>query len=708
VDLPRFGLMEGLRRTFRILTFAVCTSGFAAMMLTGELGFLEHAAVFSSLIVGWFWGGRLSKIPRAAGVATAFIIAILFLSVIGLFFFNRSFVATTIGFLVYVQAVRILFLSEMRHHLQVYLISLASVLAATILTFSPLFLFSFLVYLFLATGAMITYNFIQNIESNNRLRERGESFPVDLKKSSLFTITAAVTSFILIASAVLFLFFPRISAGFLPSELVEPVRVSGLSKNVELGEVGSLKVSSAVVMRVVVDRAEMERAGVKDVYLRGTAFDLFDGRYWEKSNYRQQVLRRIGMSFFRDGEVSGTTVDQEFFLEPTDGRVLFSITEPVSFEGPFFNLLEDRYGTVETRRFFNDKLRYRVRSAIDPDRVKETYLTPGETKAYLQLPSGIDRRIRPLVDDITDGVEGDEMKAERIKDHLIGNLSYDMDPGDVGEDPLADFLFVNRKGYCEHFATAMVVMLRSAGIRSRLVTGFLAGDYNEYGSFYTVRASDAHAWVEAYFDGTGWVTLDPTPPAGLVLLKEVSAVGRFIENLKMKWNIYIVNYEMIDQMEMIRDVRDVSIKGRDSVSDLRERSGGWISRLKEEGRAFFIPVIGVTVILIISIIVYVVVSFMSSKNSISKKGGEGAVRAYFKALDLLSKRGVSRGKSMTPEEFSDQVRGRLPRLGEDFSNLNRAYQAERFGDVEPNGKTTDDALSSLAKIRYKLRGRGGK
>ncbi|MBN1572964.1 MAG: DUF3488 domain-containing protein [Deltaproteobacteria bacterium] len=700
--------MEGLRRTFKILTFAVCTSGFAAMLFTGELGLLEHAAIFSSLIVGWFWGERLSKIPRAAGVATASIIAILFLSVIGLFFFHRSFVTTTISFLIYVQAVRILFLSEMRHHLQVYMISLASVLAATILTFSPLFLLSFLVYLFLATGTMITYNFIQNIESNNRLRNREDDFPVDLKGSSLLTIAAATTSFILIFSAFLFIFFPRISAGFLPSELVEPVRVSGFSKNVELGEVGSLKVSSAVVMRVVVDKGEMEKAGVKDVYLRGTAFDVFDGRYWEKTDYRKNVMRRIGMTFISGGEVSGTTVNQEFFLEPTDGRVLFSMTEPVSFEGPFFNLLEDRYGTVETRRFFNDKLRYRVRSVINPVRVKETYLTPGETKAYLQLPGNIDGRIRPLVDEITEGAETDEIEAERIKDYLLNNLSYDLDPGDAGDDPLAAFLFVNKKGYCEHFATAMVMMLRSAGIRSRLVTGFLAGDYNEYGSFYTVRASDAHAWVEAYFKGKGWVTLDPTPPAGLVMLKEVSAIGRLFENLKMKWNIYIVNYEMIDQMEMIKDVRDISIKGRNSVSDLREKTGGWISGMKEEGRAFLLPIIGVVIIFIVAIIVYVVVSFVFSKDSFSKRKGEGAVRAYLDALNLLSKKGVSRDRLMTPGEFGDLVKERLPDLEDDFSSLNGAYLAERFGDVEPYGETTEDALRSLANIRERLKWSGGK
>jgi hypothetical protein len=703
-------MMEDLRRTFKILTYAVCTSGFAAMLLTGKLGPFEHLVIFSSLIIGWFWGEELSNIPRATRVATATIVTILILSAIGFIFFKRSFVTTTISFLIYVQAVRILFLSEMRHHLQVYLISLASVLAATILTFSPLFLISFVVYLFLVTGAMITHNFIDNIEVN--IAEKGESGegaePPLLRRGHLpiFPITVASSSFILLAATVLFIFFPRISAGYLPSELVEPVRISGFSKNVELGEVGTLKVSSAVVMRIVVDREEIERAGAKNIYIRGTAFDTFDGRYWEKSNNRRQAMRRVGRSFLSEKKLSGAGVDQEYFVEPNDNRVLFAISEPVSFEGPFINLFVDDYGTVETRRYFNDKLRYRVTSIISPTSVRSVPLTLHEKKIYLTLPRDLDGRIKPLVDRLTTGAVTDTEKAERIRDYLLNNLSYDLDPGDVGEDPLADFLFVNRKGYCEHFATAMVIMLRNAGIRSRLVTGFLAGNYNDYGSFYTIRASDAHAWVEAYFEGVGWTILDPTPPAGLVTLKEVSALASFVENLKMKWNIYIVNFEMSDQMEMMREVRDVSIQSRNRVSDLKKRTGSWVSDLKEGGRAFLLPVLGIVGIFILFLVLYILKAFFSSRGDLYKGAREGAAKAYMKALSLLDKKGVRRERSMTPGEFSDIVRKRIPRLADDFSRLNRAYLAERFGEKEPYGDTTEEAFGSLKRIVEKLK-RGG-
>src|SRR5213079_3163916 len=84
-----------------------------------------------------------------------------------------------------------------------------------------------------------------------------------------------------------------------------------------------------------------------------------------------------------------------------------------------------------------------------------------------------------------------------------------------GRDPLADFLFNVKVGHCEYFATAMAVMLRTRGIGSRVVNGFLPGEYNQAAGAFTVRQSDAHSWVEVYFpQADSWITFDPTPPAG--------------------------------------------------------------------------------------------------------------------------------------------------------------------------------------------------
>ena len=103
--------------------------------------------------------------------------------------------------------------------------------------------------------------------------------------------------------------------------------------------------------------------------------------------------------------------------------------------------------------------------------------------------------------------------ASRIQERLHREFVYSLDAGNLAvRDPLANFLFVTKRGYCEYFASAMAVMLRTQGIPSRVVTGFQSGYFNDVSGSWVMRASDAHAWVEAWIEGRGWVTFDPTPP----------------------------------------------------------------------------------------------------------------------------------------------------------------------------------------------------
>src|SRR5207247_2605025 len=112
---------------------------------------------------------------------------------------------------------------------------------------------------------------------------------------------------------------------------------------------------------------------------------------------------------------------------------------------------------------------------------------------------------------ITNNGRNNYERAIAIKHYLEDNYAYSTtDLPQSEDDPVSAFLFEKKRGHCEYFATSMALLLRSAGIPSRLVNGFLEGEYNELGDFYVVRQSDAHSWVEVYFDGS-WVLFDPSP-----------------------------------------------------------------------------------------------------------------------------------------------------------------------------------------------------
>ena len=129
---------------------------------------------------------------------------------------------------------------------------------------------------------------------------------------------------------------------------------------------------------------------------------------------------------------------------------------------------------------------------------------------------------------------------------LRAGYTYSLEtPNREPADPLAYFLFTSRKGYCEYFASAMAVMLRSLGVPARLATGFQSGIYNPITELWLVRASDAHTWVEAWIAGHGWTTFDPTPPdtapPGLSL---AAKVGLYLDAAQTFWQEWVVSYDI--------------------------------------------------------------------------------------------------------------------------------------------------------------------
>ncbi|TVX88392.1 transglutaminase-like domain-containing protein [Paenibacillus agilis] len=148
-------------------------------------------------------------------------------------------------------------------------------------------------------------------------------------------------------------------------------------------------------------------------------------------------------------------------------------------------------------------------AADDPEDVKRT---------YTELPENLPNRITELTAKLIEGASNRYERVERVQRYLLENYVYTTEATSVpeGETDFVDhFLFEQRQGYCVHFSTAMAVMLRTQGIPTRWVKGFAPGEPEADGT-YTVRHSDAHAWVEVYMPEVGWVPFDPTPARGIV------------------------------------------------------------------------------------------------------------------------------------------------------------------------------------------------
>ena len=175
----------------------------------------------------------------------------------------------------------------------------------------------------------------------------------------------------------------------------------------------------------------------------------------------------------------------------------------------------------------------------------------------------LDRVHDYLAREVTAGSVDEYDAARKLNAFLSSQFRYTLSKPETARDPLEEFLFVRRSGNCEYFAAALAVMLRAVDVPSRVVGGFQRGEWNPYGRYFMVRLSDAHAWVEAYFDGPGWVTLDPSPRVSAQAIAPPSPLALYLDAARMRWYRYVVNWSLQDQRlfasTVHRQARHVSV-----------------------------------------------------------------------------------------------------------------------------------------------------
>ena len=207
---------------------------------------------------------------------------------------------------------------------------------------------------------------------------------------------------------------------------------------------------------------------------------------------------------------------QDVYLDPIGTDIIFAAPRPLRLDVRAGAINLDDMGTVSVPTEAA-RLHYVVDSELEVPPPPGTRvsaagaaLVDNERERFLQLPNmppDIARLAREVTATSRDPLEA----ANRLTLFLATNYTYSLSKKETNRNPLQEFLFHRKSGNCEYFSAALAVMLRSLGIPARVVGGFQRGEWNPYGRYFMVRLSDAHAWVEAYFDGLGWVTFDPSP-----------------------------------------------------------------------------------------------------------------------------------------------------------------------------------------------------
>ena len=371
----------------------------------------------------------------------------------------------------------------------------------------------------------------------------------------------------------LFLLFPRFAPLWgTPSDAM--TGRTGLSNTMTVGTIAELALDDSIAARIRFD--DNRAPPPSQLYFRGPVLAQFDGREW--TPLAPWARGGQGGANLR---VSGDPVRYEITLEPNSRPWLLTLdAAPRAPEAPGLEVT----GTPDLQWIANrpvtDLLRYRAES-YPRFQSGPVQRRGGQLQAYVALPPGANPRTAELAaqmraDPALAGAATPAFVQAALRRLSTGGYTYTLAPGLYGNDTADQFWFDSKEGFCEHIASAFVVLMRNLGIPSRIVTGYQGAERNSVDNYWVIRQSDAHAWAEVWEEGSGWVRVDPTasvapgrvgqqqrlvPQPGLfagaigamspTLLQNVRAAWEAVNN---GWNQWVLNYTQSRQLNLLKNI----------------------------------------------------------------------------------------------------------------------------------------------------------
>lgn len=725
-------------RFFRGSLFFLIFTSVATLISTGKLDPVTSVLVVAAMLYKGFRWWRGSGAELSHGAATWLVASYLLFFPLDILIFSRGFVenstnpalyATLLGavhFLLFVMLVRLYSATTDRDALFLTMLAFAAILASAILTVDTSFLGLFFIFVLFGVATFVGMELRRGGRSaiSATLQPGGEK---KLTKALSIAALSVAAGSVVIGSA-LFFFFPRFSAGYMGRTGLQPSLMTGFTDDVELGQIGEIKKNSQVVMRVQTGRP-IDYAMLR---WRGIALSNFDGKRWTAPhrNPSTQLPNGEGWIYVADpaqkANYRPAYLPYTVQMQPMASDALFAPSDVVSLKGSFsgegsnsaFAMRHTYVWLDDTGSLFNpfhnySPLRYAGLSRlpiVDPVKLRaaSSDYPPEIQSRYLQLPL-LDSRIPELARSATARARTPYDKAVAIENFLRTRYKYTLNlMGKPGDDALSHFLFETKAGHCEYFASAMAIMLRTLGIPTREVNGFLPGEYNDLAGDYIVRASDAHSWVEVYFPEHGWATFDPTP----AVMEEsgvLSRLGLYIDWMQVAWSDWVINYDFAHQVQMAQGLQRNSHNWRETArkwwAHSQRKSKRWMAiwLASHEWLGMIVPV---GLIFVLAILRYGLIDkfvrrvrlYWQLRTPESARANPLlASRLYAEFLRLLRARGFARKASQTALEFAVEVEAGLrgSELVPAVREFTEVYAHARFGGVACDTQRMGSLLETL-------------
>ena len=458
---------------------------------------------------------------------------------------------------------------------------------------------------------------------------------------------------------ILFVLFPRVQGPLwgLPQDAYAN---TGLDDKMSPGSVGHLALSDEVAFRVTFNGTPPRR---NQMYWRGPVLWNFDGQTWTpgKSNFGQIKPLRL--------DNLGLPLDYTVTLEPHNKIWLFALEMPTHISIPAgftydFQVWQKAPVTSRLRYTAHSQLSYRANDEEDKRQLQRA----------LRIPINLNPRAQILAAQWRANSSSDEDITRKALTYFNQEgFQYTLSPPPLGVNEVDDFLFETHKGFCEHFASSFVFLMRAAGIPARVVTGYQGGEYNDIGNYYIVRQSDAHAWAEVWLSGRGWVRIDPTAtiaPARLELgmaaaLPETDSASlpwmsrshvswlsnlRFnLDTLTNQWNQWVLGYNPERQFALLTRIGMEEITWQSMAFTLL---GGMA--------------------LLIGFFTFLMLRKLTTVNT------DKAQQLYLKFCAKLAKKRIIRRMHEGPQDFAARAAKIKPQLAAPIAEITELYVALRY------------------------------
>ncbi len=475
------------------------------------------------------------------------------------------------------------------------------------------------------------------------------------------------TSAIMLAQSVplmvvFFVLFPRVQGPLwgMPSDAF--AGVTGLSDSMSPGTINQLVFSDDVALRAEFTGAVPPPT---KLYWRGPVMLDFDGLTWTAPP--RPFLNRV------DLERRANPVRYSVTVEPHNRRWLFALDMPGTLP-PRASITPDYL--LLSHMPVTSRMRYDLSSYLDYEfgaNSNEFML-----QRALQLPRGFNPRTLEL---------GRQLRSRHGDNEAIMNASltlfreqkfiYTLEPPLLGRHSVDEFIFNTRQGFCEHFSSAFVVLMRAAGVPARVVTGYLGGEYNPLGNYLIVRQSDAHAWAEVWIENRGWVRIDPTNsvsparaegglaaalPDSALLPRRARSGGNALmhqlaltlDSLANTWNQTVLGYNLESQRALLY------------------RAGFDGDTMRTLAMLLIIATIVATLILALVTLTQ------------RRRTREPVLAEYRKFCEKMAQAGITRGDAEGPRDFATRIAKTRPEFASAAGEITRLYVSLRYGHDQEN------------------------